>query len=77
MPSSSPLFAVTSVEDVSSGTIRVFVQQDLDDAGREEIARQVFNLGAFNNTALQTVVVQAADGRDSNHYRSDFPYLPQ
>lgn len=77
VPSSSPLFAVTSVEDVSGGTIRVFVQQDLSELDREEIARQVFNLGAFNNTALQTVVVQGADGRDSNHYRSDFPYLPQ
>lgn len=77
VPSSSPLFAVTDVEDVSGGTIRVLVQQDLDDDGREEIARQVFNLGAFSNTVLTTVVVQAVDGRDSNHYRSDFPYLPQ
>lgn len=67
--SGSPLFAVTEVEDVSSGTIRVYVQENLDDAGREEVARHTFNMGAFDNDELQTVVVRDASGVDSNHYR--------
>lgn len=67
--SGSPLFAVTEVEDVSTGTIRVYVQQNLDDAGRDEIARHTINMGAFNNDELQTVVVRDASGVDSNHYR--------
>lgn len=77
VPSSSPLFAVTDVEDVSSGTIRVFVQETLTDAGREEIARQVFSLGAWDLIELDTIVVQDASGVDSNHYRRDFPAIPQ
>lgn len=75
--SDSPLFAVTEIEDVSAGTIRVYVQENLTDDGREEVARHVFNLGAWDNTDLTVVVVRDASGIDSNHYRRDFPYLPQ
>lgn len=75
--SDSPLFAVTDVEDVSTGTIRAFVQENLADDGREEVARHVFNMGAMENTDLTVVVVRDASRRDSNHYRSDFPYLTQ
>jgi hypothetical protein len=73
----SPLFAVTGVEDVGAGTIRVLVQENLSDAQRAEVARHVFNLGAWDNTALSIVVVPDASGVDSNHYRRDYPYLPQ
>ena len=67
--SSSPLFTVTDIEDVSPGTIRVFVQENLNDDGRDEIARQVYNMGAMDNAELEVVVVRDASGTDSNHYR--------
>ena len=67
--SSSPLFVVTEVEDVSSGTIRVHVQENLTDEGREEIARHMFNMGAMQNDDLTTVVVRDLSGSDSNHRR--------
>lgn len=69
IPTSNVLFAVTDVEDVSNGTIRVYVQQNLDDEGREDAARGVFNMGALKNEALTTVVIQDATGKDSNHRR--------
>ena len=46
VPSDSPLFAVTKVEDGAPGTIWVYVQETLTTAGREQVARHVFNLGA-------------------------------
>ena len=67
--SGSPLFVVTDVEDVSSGIIRVDVQDNLTDDGREEIARHMFNMGALQNDELTTVVVRDLSGRDSNHNR--------
>jgi len=67
--SSSPLFVVTEVEDVSPGTIRVNVQDNLTDDGRKEIARHMFNMGAMRNDELTTVVVRDLSGRDSNHNR--------
>ncbi|MFB7842538.1 hypothetical protein [Microbacterium sp. NPDC056052] len=78
VPPDSPLVAVTGVEDISSGTIRVLVQEPLTKPGRVEVARHVFNLGGgMDTTDLKVVVVRDASGVDSNHYRSDFPYLPQ
>ena len=66
---SSPLFAITQYEDVSSGTVRVYVQENLDDAGRNEIAKQVINMSGIPAAELSTVVVRDASGVDSNHYR--------
>lgn len=65
----SPLYAVTDTEDVSATAIRVYVQENLNDAQREEVARNVYNLGATDIPALSIVVVRDASGIDSNHYR--------
>lgn len=62
----SPLIAVNGVEDVSSGTIRVNVQQNLTDAERQEIADLVHGLGYVEE--LETIVVRDASGLDSNHF---------
>lgn len=67
--SSSPLFPVTEVEDVSEGTIRAHVQDNLTDERRAEVARHIFNMGGMNNDALKTVVVRDLSGKDSNHRR--------
>lgn len=69
LTSSSPLFVITEYEDVSPGTVRVHAQENLDDAGREEIARQVFNMSGTTAEELSTVVVRDASGEDSNHRR--------
>ena len=65
----SPLFPVTEYEDVSDGTVRVYVQETLTDTGRDEVARHVFNMSGMTSDELSTVVVRDASGKDSNHYR--------
>lgn len=62
---------VTEIEDMYEGTVRIHVQQNLTDTGREDLARGVFNFVAASAEpdALETVVVRDASGRDSNHYR--------
>lgn len=67
--SSSPLFAVTKYEDVSTGTVRVYVQENLTDNGRDEVARHVRNMGGYGNDDLKTIVVRDASGVDSNHFK--------
>lgn len=69
MSTESPLYAVTEVEDISSGTIRVYVQENLTDDGRALVARHMITLGALDDDELQTVVVRDASGIDSNHFR--------
>lgn len=69
MTPSTPLYLVSQYEDVSSGTIRVHVQEELTKDERATIARHVFNMGAYDNADLKTVVVRDTTGKDSNHYR--------
>lgn len=66
---SSPLFAITEYESLGSDTVRVYVQENLDDAGREEIARQVGTMTMLSPDELRVIVVRDASGIDSNHYR--------
>lgn len=71
----SPLYAIASIEDVSAGTIRVNYQNPLDKAGRDLVAKHVFQLAGITVTDLDTVIIRDTSGRDSNHYRRDIPML--
>lgn len=74
---SSPLYPVTKIEDISSDTLRVYVQEDLTRDEEKAVARQIFVFGAPDNTDLQVVVVRDLSGVDKNFYRSDFPDVEQ
>lgn len=65
----SPLFAITEYESLGSDTVRVYVQENLDDSGRDEIARQVATMTMLSPDELRVIVVRDASGVDSNHYR--------
>lgn len=66
---SSPLFAITEYESLGSDTVRVYVQESLDDSGRDEIARQIGTMTMLSSDELRVIVVRDASGVDSNHYR--------
>lgn len=65
-PTDDLLAGVNKVEDAEPGTIRVYVQFELTDAEREQVANDVHGLGYTEG--LETVVIQDATGLDSNHF---------
>lgn len=70
--SDSPAFAVTKVEDISSGTIRVYVQDSLTDDQSADVARWFMNMGCGSDDSLKldTVVVRDTSGVDRNNFTS-------
>lgn len=72
---SSQAYAITEIEGVNSSTVRVHVQQDLDETGEEDLARMVFGLASVDVPDLDTVVIQDTSGVDANFYKSDFPSI--
>ncbi|MCL1871940.1 MAG: hypothetical protein FWF90_16210 [Promicromonosporaceae bacterium] len=71
IPSDVPLSSVTKVEDHTDGTIRVYSSDRLTKPAAVDLGTFVFRFGAFDNTALTTVIVQDAQGLDTNIFRSD------
>ncbi|WP_143244732.1 hypothetical protein [Agrococcus casei] len=65
---SSPGYAITGIEEITSSTIRVQVQQQLTDAERDDTARWVFNMSCDAVPALGTVVITDISGIDHNWY---------
>lgn len=68
MSSDSPVWAVSKIEDVSSGTIRVYVQEDQTDEQAELTARWFMNMTCSDIEELKTVVVRDTSGVDRNHF---------
>lgn len=66
IPTDEPLFALTEIEDMYDGTVRVYIQENLTDAQRERAANDVQSLGYVEG--LEVIVIRDASGRDSNHY---------
>ncbi len=69
--------AITEWEDVSAGTIRVYVQENLSDDRAHELGRNILSLTGLQVTDLDTVVVRGADGVDVNVYSTEVPLLSQ
>ncbi|WP_309132622.1 hypothetical protein [Brevibacterium sp.] len=70
MTPESPVYAVTKVEDVSTGTARVYVQDTLTDDQADDVARWFMNMGcgADDSLEINTIVVRDVSGVDRNHF---------
>lgn len=77
VPADSHSIYITGFEDVSSGTVRVFVQKDITRDEATEIGRQVMTMTGFEIEDLSTVVVRGTDGLDVNFFRSEIPGFRQ
>lgn len=75
MPAESLVPYITGFEDVSSGTVRVFVQTDLSKSEAEQLGRNVLTMTGMEIKELNTVVVRGTDGIDVNYFRSSVPGL--
>jgi len=73
LDASSPGMWITGIEDVSSGTIRVMFQTELNNDDRAQYGRWVAQMSCTSVADLKVVVVQDITGIDSNHYVADFP----
>ena len=60
--------AITEFEDVSSDTVRVYVQENLSDADRDALAKMIYGLVHETVPELRTIVVRDPSGTDSNHF---------
>lgn len=60
--------AITEFEDVSSDTVRVYVQENLSKSDRDALARMIHGLVTADVPNLDTLVVRDASGVDSNHF---------
>lgn len=72
----SPVVAVTEIEDMGASTIRVYVQESLTDPARDDVARWFFNMTCMDVPDVDTIVVRDASGLDSNHYARDLSNMP-
>ena len=63
-----PAAAITQWEDVSSGTIRVYVQEKLAKSDAKTLGQNIWGLTHDVVTDLATVVVRGADGVDVNYF---------
>lgn len=70
LEATSPGAAITSIENVSPGTVRVYYQEHLTDADRTTLARWVYNMAQLED--LGTIVIQDASGIDTNHRPPNF-----
>lgn len=68
MSMDSPAWAVTKIEDVSAGTVRVYVQLDQTDEEAELTARWFMNMTCGELPELDAVVVRDTSGVDRNHF---------
>lgn len=64
----SPAWAITEIEDISTGTIRAHVQDAQTDDQAEQTARWLMNMSCHNIEELTTVVVRDTSGVDRNHF---------
>ena len=62
----APYYAITKFEDVSSTTVRVYVQEHMDKDVAEHLGKNVLSIAGYTVDDLTTVVVQGADGIDIN-----------
>lgn len=60
--------AITEFADESSGTVRVYVQENLTDADRDALAKMIYGLVHATVPDLRTIVIRDASGTDSNHF---------
>lgn len=72
----SPVVAVTEIEDMGASTIRVYVQESLTDPARDDVARWFFNMTCMDVPDVDTIVVRDVSGLDSNHYARDLSNMP-
>lgn len=72
----SPVVAVTEFEDVNSETVRVYVQDSLDDTAKDDVARWLFNMTCEQVPEVEVFVVRDLSGVDSNHYAGQLSNLP-
>lgn len=74
-PSGSKVPYITGFEDVSSGTVRMFVQDDISKEEAKTVG--IFAMGAVGTDIedLDFIVVRGTDGLDVNVSRSDVPAL--
>ena len=72
-----PIYAITEWEDVSAGTIRIYVQEPITKELALDMGHNVLSLTGQTVTDLNCVVVRGTDGIDVNTYRRDVPLLNQ
>lgn len=65
-----PVYAITQWEDVSTGTVRVYIQETLTSDEKREIGENVLKMVGRELPGLSTVVVRGTDGVDVNIFRS-------
>ena len=66
MPSDSLVPYISGFEDVSSGTVRVLVQSDIDKSEAERLGRNVITMTGFDIEDLSVVVVRGIAGLEVN-----------
>lgn len=69
----NPVYAITEIEDMGASTVRVYLQENLSDTDRADVARWLFNMTCMEVPEVETIVVQDSTGLDSNHYAREFP----
>lgn len=62
-------------EDVSSGTVRVFIQDDITKEQSEDVGKTILGAVGLDIAELDVIVVRATDGRDVNVFRESVPIL--
>ena len=73
VPSDTRVLYVNGFEDVSSGTVRVFVQDDISKEEATAIGRDIMTMTGFEIEDLSTVVVRGTNGLDVNFFRDEIP----
>lgn len=74
-PADSKVRYITSFEDVSSGTVRMFVQDDITESEAKGVGRTVMGLVGRDLPELDWIVVRGTGGLDVNFSRNDIPTL--
>ncbi len=76
LQATSPGFWISEIEDVSAGTIRVYLQDDFTDTEQEDTARWLANMTCQNVDDLDTIVTQDTTGTDKNNFLRNLDILP-
>lgn len=69
------LRSITGFEEVNSGVVRVYVQEDISKAEAEEVGRHIMGAVGMDIPELDFVVPRGTNGLDVNVSRSDIPAL--
>lgn len=72
----SPGYLISEIEDVSTGTIRVYLQDALTEAEQEDAAKWVINMSCTEAPGIDTVVTRDVSGIDQNNYTRSLEVLP-